>query len=439
MRLVTVVARRPRAIMAPALGGYGTRQARDGRHERNEGHVGHTMNHRKIWTLTLITIGLAGTAILSSLLGGCMGSVSAPTPTPTRTPTLHRATATSPPTATPLPTATPTPTLTPSPTPWPEDVNPLTGEKVDDASTLDRVPVAIKVANTWPQYVRPQAGIGSADLIYEHYNEGWYATRWTAVYLGESPERVGSIRSGRLIDLEIPAMYRAVFANSGFSNGVLQLFRDSDLYPDWVVSDSLPETLQPRPFFRDYSRNVPLEHTMFTSPALVREWAAARGIEGRQELEGMTFSEDPPAGGTPASTVYIPWRGQDTEWGYDEAGAQYLRWSDGTPHGDALTGEQLGVANVVLLYVSQWNTHIVEDPHSGALSIQWALWNKDNPYRQAILFRDGQRYDGIWNREERHDMLTLADEDGNPLPFKVGKTFFEVLPVGERAIDITVE
>jgi hypothetical protein len=106
---------------------------------------------------------------------------------------------------------------------------------------------------------------------------------------------------------------------------------------------------------------------------------------------------------------------------------------------DTLSGQQLSAANVVVLYVPQWNTDIVEEPHSGALSIRWALWNRDNPYRPATLFRDGQRYDGIWNREERHDPVTLTDEEGNVLPFKIGKSFFEVVPQGERAIDITVE
>jgi hypothetical protein len=331
---------------------------------------------------------------------------------------------------------------TPTPTPWPANVNPLTGEVADNQSKLERVPVAIKISNTPGRYVRPQSGIDSADLIFEHYNEGWWSTRWTAVYLGESPERVGPIRSGRIIDLEIPAMYSAVFANSGFSNGVLALFRDSDLYPDWVVSDSLPETIQPRPFYRDYSRDVPLEHTMYTSPALVREWAAARGVEGRQELRPMAFSEEPRPdleASARAHTISIPWNQLDAQWRYDEASGRYLRWTDGTAHVDALSGQQLDAANVVVLYVPQWNTDIVEEPHSGALSIRWALWNKDNPYRPAILFRDGRRYDGIWNREERNDPVTLTDEEGNKLPFKVGSTFFEVVPQGERAIDITVE
>ncbi|MEA3340905.1 MAG: DUF3048 domain-containing protein, partial [Chloroflexota bacterium] len=130
-----------------------------------------------IWT----TVGLAA-ALISGALSGCNGGTAEATPTPTRT---SAPTATLPPTDTPMPTSTPTPASTPTPTPWPEDVNPLTGEVVTDASLLERVPVAIKISN-WPgQYVRPQAGINSADLIFEHYNEGWLSSRWTAVYLGK--------------------------------------------------------------------------------------------------------------------------------------------------------------------------------------------------------------------------------------------------------------
>ena len=156
----------------------------------------------------------------------------------------------------------------------------------------------------------------------------------------------------------------------------------------------------------------------------------------------MIFSESPDpdleASGA-ASTITIPWNQLRGEWRYDEERERYLRWTDGTPHTDALTGETLSVANVVVLYVSQWNTDIIEDPHSGARSIRIALWNEDNPYRQGILFRDGQRFDGTWHREARDDMVTLTDEAGNLLPFKVGSSFFQLLPLGERGIEIAVE
>jgi len=395
--------------------------------------MSHTEHKRRLRTLTWIAVGLAAVALVSGALGGCGSEVAEEIPTPTRTaaPPTPTATPPPPPTSTPTLTPTPTPEFTPTPTPWPENVNPLTGEVMPDSSVLERVPVAIKVSN-WPgQYVRPQAGINSADLIFEHYNEGWFTTRWTAVYLGKDPERVGPCRSGRLIDLEIPAIYKGVLACSGFSNGVLVLVVNSDLYPDRVASPSVGVG-QPV-FYRDFSRDVPLEHTMFTSPALVRDWAAERDVGGRQELEGMIFSTEPAVEGEPATTIQIPWNHLDAEWRYDEASGRYLRWTDGTPHSDALDGQQLSAANVVVLYVPQWNTDIIEDPHSGALSIQFALWYSN----RAIIFRDGMQIEAFWQRWEREDMLTLTDEDGNPIPLKVGNTFFEVIPV--EGLEVIVE
>ncbi len=148
------------------------------------------------------------------------------------------------------------------------------------------------------------------------------------------------------------------------------------------------------------------------------------------------FSDEPTAGGSPAIVLQIPWSYLDAEWRYDEESGRYLRWSDGSPHIDALDGEQLSAANVVVLYVPQWNTDIVEDPHGGALSIQFALWDSN----RAIILRDGIQIDAFWQRWEREDMLTLTDEEGNTIPLKVGNTFFEVLPTTEdHAIEIVIE
>ncbi|HEY77135.1 MAG TPA: DUF3048 domain-containing protein [Thermoflexia bacterium] len=366
-------------------------------------------------------------------VAGCSGSTPQPAapPTPTLIP-LATATPTLP------PTPTPTPAYTPTPTPLPPDVNPLTGERVDDPAVLDRVPVAIKIDNFPPHEVWPQHGITDADIIYEHYNEGFvYGTRWTAIYLGKDPEKVGNVRSGRLIDLELTAIYKAVLACWGFSNGVRDIFLNSDLYPDRVVSYSLGNT-DPDPFYRDTSSGRVPPFNGYTDPERVRAWAEARGISGRQEgLEGMVFTEEPPEGGAPATRILIPWDSMDAEWVYDEASGRYLRFSNGTPHVDARDGAQLSAANVVVLYVSQWLTSIVEEPHTGLLSIQWALWNKDNPYRRALVFRDGRMYEGMWSREERWDMLTLVDEEGNPIPLKPGNTFFEVIPT--EGLEVIVE
>lgn len=391
-------------------------------------------HHKRLHGLMYVTGSLAAISLVSSTLAGCAGESAQVTPAPTRTPVVP----TMPPTSPPLPTPTPTPEFTPTPTPFPENVNPLTGELVADASLLARVPVAIKIDNYPPDQVWPQTGINSADLIFEHYNEGWFSSRFTAVFLGKDLDKVGTVRSGRIIDLEIPAMYKAVFACSGFSNGVIELMRNSDLYPNQIVSESLPQTLHPSPFYRDETRTAPFN--MYTSPARVRAWAEAHGVSGRQDIRGMVFSQEPPPGGTPATYVQVPWHLLNAEWTYDEASGRYFRWSDGTPHMDALDGSQLNVANVVVLYVAQWETDIVEDPHWGSLSIRWALWSFENPYRPAILFRDGLRYDTTWHRPARENLVTLTNVDGSPLPLKAGNTLFEVVPAGEeRGFEIIVQ
>ena len=100
---------------------------------------------------------------------------------------------------------------------FPAGVNPLTGLVVANPEFLQRRPIAVKVSNI--ARVRPQSGLNNADLVFEHMTEGTI-TRFTAVFYGNDSEKIGSVRSGRIVDLEIPVMYDAAFAYSGASGPV---------------------------------------------------------------------------------------------------------------------------------------------------------------------------------------------------------------------------
>jgi hypothetical protein len=102
-------------------------------------------------------------------------------------------------------------TVTPSPIAQP-NLNALTGLTVPDASVLERRPLVVKISNA-PALVRPQAGISAADIVYEHYTEGGL-TRFSAVFYSQAPQRVGSIRSARLIDNQLVPMYNGLLAFS---------------------------------------------------------------------------------------------------------------------------------------------------------------------------------------------------------------------------------
>ncbi|MBN2469702.1 MAG: DUF3048 domain-containing protein, partial [Anaerolineae bacterium] len=181
-------------------------------------------------------------------------------------------------TATPPPTATPTASPTPSPTPegwtgpytYPAGVNPLTGLPVEDASRLALRPVAVKISNA-PPIVRPQDGIGQADVVFEHLAEGGL-TRFTAIFLSQLPRRVGSIRSARLIDVEIPELFESYLVYAGSSGGVRERIEAAAFAERAFYG---VETGPPA-YYRDTT--IPVPHNLFADLVALHELAAARGV-----------------------------------------------------------------------------------------------------------------------------------------------------------------
>ncbi|MEM7347844.1 MAG: DUF3048 domain-containing protein [Chloroflexota bacterium] len=121
----------------------------------------------------------------------------------------------------------------------PPDVNPLTGLKVDDVSSIQRRPIMVRVGND--PGARPQVGLNQADIVYEEVVE-WWVTRFTAVYLSQQPDIVAPIRSARLINLQLVPQYGGVLGNSGGSDGVRWEISQSDII-------NLDEFFIPGPYF----------------------------------------------------------------------------------------------------------------------------------------------------------------------------------------------
>jgi len=389
--------------------------------------------HRKIHISGLL-------CIIVLLIAGC--STPAPpeaTATPTRTPPPQE-TATPAPTSTPTPLP-PTPTTTAAPTeavlevtPFPPDVNPLTGEKMESAEVLDRIPIAIKISNS-PE-VRPQSGLNSSDLMFEHLAEG-NITRFTAVFYGNEPEQVGSVRSGRLIDLEVPAMYGALFGYSGSSAGVKERIRNSDMFPDYIAA---PDFGVGQPYFyRVPQEGKAFEHTLFTNPTVLRQLADEREVNTRPEFPRlMTFSEAPLEGGIPVTYFEINYLRNvcTAEWTYDATSGRWQRKTAGVAHKDYLTGETLTAANVVIVYASHVESDIWEemigDRGRWKHSIEIQLWGTG----PVLVFRDGVVQNGYWERHERNHMLTFWVSEGHPIPLKPGNTWFQMVPLDTTSEEI---
>lgn len=308
---------------------------------------------------------------------------------------------------------------------FPDNVNPLTGATVSDPAVLQRRPLAIKISN-YPEVVRPQSGLNSADLVFEHYAEGG-VTRFTAVYYGQDAEPVGSVRSGRLIDLEIPKMYDAAFAYSGASGPVRLEFRDSPFY-DRIISPDFGHD----GFYRVPDPNKAFEHTLFTDTYFLRNILNNRGLNTPPNFaNGMVFSAESIPGGTQARTIDVAYDSTNAYWEYNSATGRYARWTDGIPLVDPGSGQPVTFKNVVAVAANHVNTLIIEDA-LGSRSIEIQVWGEG----PASIFRDGMRYDGRWLRADPNHMLTFVDEAGNPIPLAVGNTFFQVVPLGFTGLTV---
>ena len=206
------------------------------------------------------------------------------------------------PTFTPVPTITPVPTATNNPVSnislrtsrdFGDNRNPFTGEEVSDPGILNRRPIAVKISNSPPRWVRPQSGLGEADLVFEHVTEG-LITRFTAIIYGNTPEKLGPIRSARLIDLDIPVMYDAALAYSGSSIGVSRKLFASEFRSRILRSNS-------KGYYRT-GENKPYEHTLYADPVGLWQALTDRSENHEPVLQKiMTFSTLPPSGGEPPS------------------------------------------------------------------------------------------------------------------------------------------
>lgn len=363
-----------------------------------------------VWVPT-ITLAPLGTATASPSLTAAATTAGSESVTPAATSTR---------------TPIPRPSQPPTATPLPAGYNPLTGEFAADPSLLALRPMAVKVVNE-PSCARPQFGLERAAVVFEHYVEAW-GTRFTAIFYGQEAGRIGAVRSARLIDLELPAIFDAALVTSGSSGGVRQRLENSDL-AERVIAFEWQRRCPPLCLVP--IENVPcqtLEHTMFTRlPDLWAE-AEARGLNEHPDLSGWAFSAQPPRSGAPAPAVRVGYLNSPVDWRYEAENGAYHRWQDGVRHTDAETRRRLTARNVVVLFAHHTYTDIRESPNFYSLEIQF--WGQG----PALIFRDGLAYRATWVREAREGLFQLVDAAGASVPLKPGRTWFEFV-----ALDSLVE
>ncbi len=359
--------------------------------------------------------------VLVVVLAVCSGG-GGDTTTTTATTTTTTATTTTPATT----TTTTTTTLPELPT------SPLNGLPVEDAASLDRRVIAVKIDNHWD--AQPQSGIQKADAIYELLVEGGL-TRFIALFHSSDAEFLGPIRSGRPTDPTLVKPLGAPLQISGAQAWVVSLINSDGVK---LIGDNGDTT------FRIPTRSSP--HNLYGSTLLMREVADARGYPDDPPPPMFDFGEPSPSD-TPAVDITLDWSDRPVvRWEWD--GTQYLRFNADTPQewiseaetlgqtgdaggttttsADGTPAEpdraQIATDTLVVLTAQRYTAR----PASGSGTPVPALETVGEG--QALLFYGGVVVEGTWERGSIDDPFRLLLPDGTPMIVPPGRLWISVFP-----------
>ena len=281
---------------------------------------------------------------------------------------------------------------------------PLSGESAR-GGVPSRPALAVKVENL-PD-ARPQAGLRSADIVYEEPVEGGI-TRFIAVFQCHDVERVGPVRSARNADPDVLSQFGVpVLAYSGGAPNVVRVVEAADLV-------SIDETAGGDAFTRDDSRVSP--HNLYTGTRAIYRVAKA----GRQAPAPVfAYADELSQRARRVSSIHLPFSSySDVYWTWDRRAGEWRRAHGTEPHLDE-TGEPISATNVVVQIVSA----VIP---AGGITPQLGLTGSG----RACVFRDGRMIVGRWERASGHDVTTFVTKDGQEIELAPGRTWVELFPSG---------
>ena len=337
---------------------------------------------------------------------------------PSKTPTITS-------TVTPEPTATitDTPTITPlvaGPDQYPDGMNPLTGLMVDHPELLNRHPVLIKVSN-YPRDGRPHLGLSQADIVFDYYiGEG--TNRFIALFYGQNAEKVGPIRSGRLVDGQIVRLYNGIL---GYASA--DQYNVNPTIVQKLGSRAISYTPAKCPAMCDDGRQNVYSVSANTAEMTKYYQNMAEISSFEPQLGGMYFTSEQPVGGTPADTITVKYNAFNIgELRYDEFEGNYQRWIEEVdqdnnvsliPLVDGNNNELINAENVIILFAYYVN-------YNATLQDIELWYNYDG--RRAVLYRDGVAQEGIWKYIDSDQPLQFFTASGDPLALKPGNTWITI-------------
>ena len=287
-------------------------------------------------------------------------------------------------------------------------VYPLTGVVADDAGSLARPALVVKIDNA--NGARPQSGFNEADLVFEEIVND-HITRFAMVFQSGGADPVGPIRSGRIQDINLfTALNHPLFAWSGGNKTVTNAINFSELINIGPQKANL--------YFRTKDKKAP--HNLYSTTERLYTKADPAATPPPQWFKYR--APDAAPAGVPSPGVAIALDSIDVRWDWDAATGLYYRTMEGKQHNDANSG-QISTNNVVILVMEYW-PGISDSPDAQTIGTG-----------EAFVMSGGNEIHGTWTRDEVHQPFTLTADDGTPILLQPGRSFIE-LPTANHTLVI---
>lgn len=304
------------------------------------------------------------------------------------------------------------------------ETSPVTGEALPDGQP-DHPVFVVKIENT--ANGAPQYALDQADLVVEELVEGGL-TRLAALYYSELPKKVGHVRSMRATDIAIAAPVAGQVVASGGAGGTYKRFEKADITlfsEDRGAPAFSSDTAKSRP----YNRLVDLaalakkaEPAQIPGPYL--DWTPVEGSAGAQDSEESAAPDASatPVAPEPASKASVRFsRSSTTQWALDDG-----QWVRTNGHAE----KEFRADTLVVMFAKVGDAGYT-DPAGNPVPET----DMEGSGRAVLLTADGA-LETTWTKDDKDSTISFATEDGSPVTVDPGKTWIELVPEGDGAIDV---
>ncbi|RMH76040.1 MAG: DUF3048 domain-containing protein [Actinomyces sp.] len=315
------------------------------------------------------------------------------------------------PTSTTTATATSTSTVSPTTSVAAGPPAPLTGVPTEPGDLLDAPALVVKIDDN-DDRARPQAGLASADLVYEELIEG-QKTRLAAVFHTTVPDRIGPVRSGRTSDIELLGdLGTPVFAYSGANPVVMGQFARAERAGAFVDVNALDV---PGAYTRDERRRAP--DNLYLYPDRLGDAAADAGRPVPLFVHDTGRADTDPGPGGGLEVAYPASFGRVSTHLWDPELGGWVRVQDGTLHlseeGPGADLTEIAPANVVVAVIAYGRSDA--DPASPQ-----AETLGEGP---AWIATRGRIVEGRWQRRADVPGWQFTDTAGDEVALAPGPTW----------------